>query len=81
MADLSFHTTPTYPSRFTRFAMWLLDAALHRERTVALQQLDELSDHMLRDIGVERHELPTAQDAATRIAITDLRSRSPLSTL
>ena len=71
MTDTVFHSTTLASgatSRFLRFAAWL-ERSLHNV-TVALsihRTLEEMPDHVLKDLGLARSELPfVAGELASR---------------
>lgn len=71
MADITLPTTRP-ASLVTRITGWLHKLSLKRDAQKSLKELNELDDHMLRDIGLERDDVTQGLDLDTQI-----RSQSP----
>ncbi|MEM9436577.1 MAG: DUF1127 domain-containing protein [Pseudomonadota bacterium] len=71
MADITLLTTRP-ASLATRVTGWLHQLSLKRDAQRTLKELNELDDHMLRDIGLERDDVTQGLDLDTQI-----RSQSP----
>lgn len=81
MADITLHPAARHHYRpagiLARMTGWLHDIALRREIRRTAQELDHLSDHMLNDIGVTRHDVEKELDLDARMRAAQLRSSSP----
>ncbi|MEM8591066.1 MAG: DUF1127 domain-containing protein [Pseudomonadota bacterium] len=67
--------TPSHSEKrlFTRFAAWLHLLARARETERGLQEIAQLDDHLLDDIGLTRADVDQSLDITTRLNADKLR--------